>query len=76
MRIIQSNTDRQVNTFYCKKYGIEQVMFTHHPNAILHTSNNSFDDSIRYMSIHTNQYIRYFRGHTDRYVFKLNVIRK
>jgi COMPASS component SWD2 len=31
-------------------------------------SNNQWDDSLRYLSLHDNRYLRYFKGHRDRVV--------
>lgn len=52
---------------FCKKSGADLVRFTHHTNAVLVASKNKgWDDSIRYLSLHDNKYLRYFKGHRDR----------
>jgi len=51
---------------YCRKYGMGNVKFTHHPSAIIGSSTRcNFDFSIRYLSLHDYTYIREFRGHND-----------
>jgi len=55
---------RQVNS---KKYGVDLIHFTHAPNTAVHTS-TKVDDTIRYLSLHDNKYIRYFPGHTKKVV--------
>ncbi|TPX33021.1 hypothetical protein SmJEL517_g04009 [Synchytrium microbalum] len=49
-------------TIFSKKYGCDLARFTHAPNTVLHSSTKE-DDTIRYLSLHDNQYLRYFRGH-------------
>eukprot|EP00871_Galdieria_phlegrea_P005796 jgi/Galph1/703/GphlegSOOS_G5583.1 len=51
-----------------KKYGAGLVRFTHHPSAVICASQNDFDHSLRYLSLHENRYLRYFRGHCERVV--------
>ena len=45
-----------------KKYGCHLARFTHHAQSIIYASTKS-DDTIRYLSTHDNQYLRYFKGH-------------
>ncbi|CAK9294665.1 unnamed protein product [Gordionus sp. m RMFG-2023] len=54
-------------TLHSKKYGVDLITCTHHPNAALHGS-TKIDDTIRYLSLHDNKYIRYFTGHTKKVV--------
>lgn len=56
------------NTLHSKKYGAGIVRFTHAGNTVIHTStkNNANNDTIRYLSLHDNKYIRYFVGHKDK----------
>ena len=66
-----------------KKYGCDLVRHTHASNAILCTSNKIdgeryirlfvskhylLTDTVRYLSLHDNKYLRYFPGHTKRCV--------
>lgn len=52
-----------------KKYGCDLVHFTHAKNSIIYASNKEGkDQSIRYLSLHDNKFIRYFSGHTGKVV--------
>ncbi|CAJ0919120.1 unnamed protein product, partial [Mesorhabditis belari] len=53
---------RAVNS---KKYGVDLIRFTHNHNTGIHCS-TKVDDTIRYLSLHDNKYIRYFPGHTKK----------
>uniref|UniRef100_A0A914WDT3 WD repeat-containing protein 82 n=2 Tax=Plectus sambesii TaxID=2011161 RepID=A0A914WDT3_9BILA len=55
---------RSVNS---KKYGVDLIHFTHAKNTAVHCS-TKVDDTIRYLSLHDNKYIRYFPGHTKKVV--------
>lgn len=54
-------------TLNSKKYGVDLIHFTHAPNTAIHSS-TKVDDTIRYLSLHDNKYIRYFPGHTKKVV--------
>ncbi|XP_025065434.1 WD repeat-containing protein 82 isoform X1 [Alligator sinensis] len=54
-------------TLYSKKYGVDLIRYTHAANTVVYSS-NKIDDTIRYLSLHDNKYIRYFPGHTKRVV--------
>lgn len=43
------------------------IKFAHTANTVIHSSTKE-DDTIRYLSLHSNQYVRYFRGHKSRVV--------
>lgn len=43
------------------------IKFAHTTNTVIHSSTKE-DDTIRYLSLHSNQYVRYFRGHKSRVV--------
>lgn len=49
-------------TLQSKKYGASLVRFTHHATNCIYASTKE-DDTIRYLSLHDNKYIRYFKGH-------------
>ncbi|KAK0135882.1 WD repeat-containing protein 82 [Merluccius polli] len=53
-------------TLYSKKYGVDLIRYTHAANTVVYSS-NKIDDTIRYLSLHDNKYIRYFPGHNKRY---------
>ncbi|CAD5227209.1 unnamed protein product [Bursaphelenchus xylophilus] len=50
------------NTVYSKKYGCSLVHFVRGTNNVIHSS-VKVDNTIRYLSLNTNQYVRYFQGH-------------
>ncbi|KAM7422791.1 hypothetical protein PAMA_010706 [Pampus argenteus] len=52
-------------TLYSKKYGVDLIRYTHAANTVVYSS-NKIDDTIRYLSLHDNKYIRYFPGHNKR----------
>lgn len=54
-------------TLNSKKYGVDLIHFTHAPNTVIHSS-TKVDDTIRYLSLHDNKYVRYFQGHTAKVV--------
>eukprot|EP00045_Choanoeca_perplexa_P002425 m.24456 g.24456 ORF g.24456 m.24456 type:complete len:318 (+) comp11510_c0_seq1:56-1009(+) len=56
---------KHVKTVYCKKYGCANVRFTHSDDAVIHSSTKVELGGIRYLSLHDNKYIRYFKGHKD-----------
>ncbi|KFU88252.1 Twinfilin-2, partial [Chaetura pelagica] len=60
-------SDRPKRTLYSKKYGVDLIRYTHAANTVVYSS-NKIDDTIRYLSLHDNKYIRYFPGHTKRVV--------
>lgn len=57
----------QARTVNSKKYGVDLIHFTHAKNTAVHSS-TKVDDTIRYLSLHDNKYIRYFSGHTKKVV--------
>ncbi|KAK6350037.1 member of Set1p complex, histone methyl transferase [Orbilia brochopaga] len=47
---------------FSKKYGVHLARFTHvHTNCVYASTKQ--DDTIRYLSLHDNSFIRYFKGH-------------
>ncbi|KAJ3370049.1 member of Set1p complex, histone methyl transferase [Kappamyces sp. JEL0680] len=63
MRVYNALSGKLHNTVYSKKYGCAHARFTHRSNNLIHASTKE-DDAIRYMSLHDNKYLRYFKGHT------------
>src|SRR4051812_23413288 len=45
---------------FSKKYGVNLIRFTNHNSAVIYASKNESDDSLRYLSLHDNRFIRYF----------------
>nr|CAB3267731.1 WD repeat-containing protein 82-like [Phallusia mammillata] len=62
-----ANEGKQKRNLYSKKYGVDNINYTHAGNTVIYSS-NKVDDAIRYQSLHDNKYIRYFPGHTKRVV--------
>eukprot|EP00850_Spirogloea_muscicola_P011597 SM000072S21231 [mRNA] locus=s72:477877:480329:- [translate_table: standard] len=79
IRLYNTATATLVKTVHSKKYGVDLISFTHHPSAVIYTSRNGWDahyccslqraaESLRYLSLHDNRYLRYFKGHRDKVV--------
>jgi len=56
------NRSRTVNS---KKYGVDLIHFSHANKDAIHSS-TKLDNTIRYLSLHDNKYLRYFQGHTKK----------
>ncbi|KAF6034374.1 WDR82 [Bugula neritina] len=76
--LISSSDDDQIVIYDCqngtpkknlnsKKYGVGLINYTHAQNTAIHSS-TKVDDTLRYLSLHDNKYIRYFPGHTKKVV--------
>lgn len=57
----------QIRTVNSKKYGVDLIHFTHGNNTAIHSS-TKVDDTIRYLSLHDNKYLRYFPGHSKKVI--------
>ncbi|CAI7752008.1 unnamed protein product [Closterium sp. NIES-53] len=68
IRVYDTSNATLVKTIHSRKYGVDQVVFTHHPSAVLYSSKNGWDESLRYLSLYDNRYLRYFKGHRDKVV--------
>eukprot|EP00803_Ostreobium_quekettii_P002399 evm.model.scf_415.6 EVM.evm.TU.scf_415.6 scf_415:43971-46482(-) len=66
IHLYNTDTGTQTKTLHSRKYGCQQICFTHHENAVLTASNKGQDHSLRYLSLHDNRYLRYFPGHEER----------
>lgn len=53
---------------FSKKYGVDLIRYTHGDAQTVVYSSNKLDDTIRYLSLTDNKYIRYFPGHTARVI--------
>jgi len=78
LSLISCTDDDQISVFDCErgvqrrlvnsqKYGVDLARFTHAKNACVHAS-TKVDDDIRYLSLHDNKFLRYFKGHTKRVI--------
>ncbi|KAL1521158.1 hypothetical protein AB1Y20_022711 [Prymnesium parvum] len=54
-------------TTNCSRHGCRLVRFTHDPYTVLVASAQE-DGEIRYLSLHDDRYLRYFKAHTKRVV--------
>ncbi|CAL8135815.1 unnamed protein product [Orchesella dallaii] len=74
--LITSAEDDQIVIYDCekglqkrslnsKKYGVDLINFTHTKNTAIHSS-TKIDDTIRYLSLPDNKYLRYFPGHAKK----------
>uniref|UniRef100_A0A3P8QN08 Anaphase-promoting complex subunit 4 WD40 domain-containing protein n=1 Tax=Astatotilapia calliptera TaxID=8154 RepID=A0A3P8QN08_ASTCA len=54
------------SNLFSKKYGVDLIRYTHGDTNTVIYSSNKLDDTIRYLSLTDNKYIRYFPGHTKR----------
>lgn len=55
----------KINTYYNKNYGVDLVKFTHHNKTILCASKRDSHYRIMYWSLHDNNILCSFIGHTD-----------
>ena len=76
--LISSSEDDQIVIYDCergtqkrtlnsKKYGVDLIHFTQNKTNVVHASTKE-NDIIRYLNVHENKYISYFRGHTKKVV--------
>ncbi|KAK9787371.1 hypothetical protein WJX73_005201 [Symbiochloris irregularis] len=66
LHLYNTQTGTQHKLLHSKKYGLGQIRFTHAPDAVLHASTRGSEHYVRYLSMHENNYLRYFRGHSAR----------
>ncbi|KAI9478969.1 hypothetical protein LPJ78_004067 [Coemansia sp. RSA 989] len=64
LRIYDCMQGKRVKVSYSKKYGCNLAQFTSQPGSVAYAS-TKINDTIRYLSYETNQFIRYFVGHKD-----------
>lgn len=74
--VVSSSKEGQISIYSCskgtrlgtlqsKKYGVDHIHFTRGKDMVVHGS-TKVDDTIRYLDLRTNGYIRYFSGHTKK----------
>ncbi|MCJ1230603.1 member of Set1p complex, histone methyl transferase [Toensbergia leucococca] len=63
LQLYSATSGTHLKTLLSQKYGAHLARFTHHSQSILYAS-TKIDDTIRYLSTHDNQFLRYFKGHT------------
>lgn len=59
---------KQTGTLYSKKYGVDIIRYAHRDTETVVYSSNKQDDTIRYLSLSDNKFIRYFPGHAARVI--------
>ncbi|CAN1340229.1 Protein ANTHESIS POMOTING FACTOR 1, partial [Linum perenne] len=67
IRLYDVATATCLKTINSKKYGVDLVSFTSHPTTVIYSSKNGWDESLRLLSLNDNKYLRYFKGHHDRF---------
>jgi COMPASS component SWD2 len=67
IRLYDCEKGVQLRELFSKKYGVDLIKHTHAKNTAIHTSTKE-NDTIRYLSLHDNKYLRYFCGHEKRVV--------
>ncbi|MBW0510606.1 hypothetical protein O181_050321 [Austropuccinia psidii MF-1] len=67
LQLFNTREAKHLKQALSKKYGCCLVRFTHKSTAVIHASTKE-NDTIRYLSLHDNTYIRYFKGHKRRVV--------
>ncbi|OAQ35574.1 WD40 repeat-like protein [Linnemannia elongata AG-77] len=65
LHVYDCYTGKLEKTLFSKKYGVNLARFTHRSTSVVYASTKE-DDTLRYLSLHDNKYIRYFRGHEKR----------
>ncbi|KAI7832032.1 WD40-repeat-containing domain protein [Kickxella alabastrina] len=63
LRVYDSMRGVREQVLYSKKYGCNLAQFTSQPGYVAYAS-TKINDTIRYLSFETNQYVRYFVGHS------------
>ncbi|KAI1715386.1 WD domain, g-beta repeat domain-containing protein [Ditylenchus destructor] len=65
--VYDCNTGTKSRSVNSKKYGVDLIHFAHTGKDAIHSS-TKVDNTIRYLSLHDNKYLRYFLGHTKKVV--------
>lgn len=65
IRLYDCEKGGMLRELFSKKYGVDLIKHTHAKNTAIHTSTKE-NDTIRYLSLHDNKYLRYFCGHEKR----------
>lgn len=65
IRLYNTQSGVEIKHLFSKKHGVCNLCYTHAPQAVVHASNKGTDHTLRYLSLHDNRYLRYFKGHTQ-----------
>ncbi|XP_061363586.1 protein ANTHESIS POMOTING FACTOR 1 isoform X3 [Gastrolobium bilobum] len=71
VRLYDIANAKLLKTTYHKKHGTDRICFTHHPSSVICSSRYNLEssgESLRYLSMYDNRYLRYFKGHKQRVV--------
>eukprot|EP00798_Chlamydomonas_sp_ICE-L_P004991 gene4991-34774_t len=66
IHIYNTATNTLQDTLFSKKYGVQNIVFTHSASAAIYASRKvtNGDHAIRYHDLRRNEYLKYFVGHT------------
>ncbi|GMM33457.1 WD-repeat containing protein [Saccharomycopsis crataegensis] len=62
MQLYDCKSGKHVKSVLSKKYGTHLARFTHNSKNCIYASTKN-EHTIRYLSLHDNTYVRYFKGH-------------
>ncbi|BFZ54134.1 hypothetical protein PYCC9005_001166 [Savitreella phatthalungensis] len=65
LQVYDCRDGKHSKTCFSKKYGAHLARFAHRHTNVVYASTKE-NDTLRYLSLHDNSYVRYFRGHTGR----------
>lgn len=65
LQIYNCKEGKHAKELKSQKYGVHLARFSHHSQNIIYAS-TKVDDTIRYLAVHDNSFVRYFRGHKDK----------
>lgn len=68
IRLYNADNGTESGRLFSKKYGVDLIRFTSNNRNVLHASKNGWNDTIRYLSLGENSYLRYFTGHRGQVV--------
>jgi COMPASS component SWD2 len=69
VRLYSVRTGKLTKTVTVRKHGARLVRFAHHNTTVLVASNSKgWEDAVRYLSLHDNKYLRFFKGHNDQVI--------
>jgi COMPASS component SWD2 len=66
--VYNCDTGQKKNVIFSKKYGVDLVQFAPRSKSSAIYASTKVDDTLRYLSLHDNKYIRYFKGHGKKVV--------
>lgn len=66
IRLYNTCTGERGEVLFSKKYGVQNINFTHHPSHVVYATRRAHgtDHALRYHDLRRNEYLRYFRGHS------------